>query len=273
MRRVRRIGRRRSSRSSRRGADTICAGISRRSSAATADDLNARVLADYRETVSDLLLDTFTSEWRSVGGEPEAPGAQPGARLRRRAFWTCTPRATSRRRKAPRSNASSGRPRPRTWPDGRSSRRKRPRGSASTFAPRSPTCAPRSIDSSSPASTTSSITAPLTRRWGNRGQGGSSTQPSSSVRRMRGGTTSARSTAMWRASSRSCRPGTPDHDVLLYYPFYESLAVRGEALLTHFGGASPPAARHDVRGGGRPAPERRVHLRLHLRSSGPWRTC
>ena len=29
-----------------------------------ADDRNARVLTDYRETVSDLLLDTFTTEWR-----------------------------------------------------------------------------------------------------------------------------------------------------------------------------------------------------------------
>ena len=27
------------------------------------DDRNARVLADYRETISDLLLDTFTAEW------------------------------------------------------------------------------------------------------------------------------------------------------------------------------------------------------------------
>ena len=33
--------------------------------------------------------------------------------------------------------------------------------------------------------------------------------------------------------------GAADHDVLLYYPLYDSLAVRGNALLTHFGGASP----------------------------------
>jgi hypothetical protein len=33
--------------------------------------------------------------------------------------------------------------------------------------------------------------------------------------------------------------GKPDHDVLLYHPFYESLAVRGPALLRHFGGAAP----------------------------------
>ena len=34
--------------------------------------------------------------------------------------------------------------------------------------------------------------------------------------------------------------GRPDHDVLLYYPLYESLSIRGKALLTHFGGAAPP---------------------------------
>ncbi len=35
--------------------------------------------------------------------------------------------------------------------------------------------------------------------------------------------------------------GQPDNDVLLYYPFYEALTVRGPSLLRHFGGAAPPA--------------------------------
>jgi hypothetical protein len=35
--------------------------------------------------------------------------------------------------------------------------------------------------------------------------------------------------------------GTPDHDVLVYYPFYDALADRGQARLAHFGGANPPA--------------------------------
>ena len=35
--------------------------------------------------------------------------------------------------------------------------------------------------------------------------------------------------------------GRPDTDVLLYYPFYESLTFRGKSLLAHFGGAAPPA--------------------------------
>src|SRR5262245_862647 len=34
--------------------------------------------------------------------------------------------------------------------------------------------------------------------------------------------------------------GRPDTDVLLYYPFYESLDVRGKSLLAHFGVATPP---------------------------------
>ena len=34
--------------------------------------------------------------------------------------------------------------------------------------------------------------------------------------------------------------GRPDHDVLLYYPFYDSLTVRGSGRLAHFGGASQP---------------------------------
>jgi hypothetical protein len=35
--------------------------------------------------------------------------------------------------------------------------------------------------------------------------------------------------------------GRPDTDVLLYYPFYESLTFRGKTRLAHFGGAAPPA--------------------------------
>jgi hypothetical protein len=34
--------------------------------------------------------------------------------------------------------------------------------------------------------------------------------------------------------------GAPDQDVLLYFPLYDSLAMRGPTLLKHFGGANPP---------------------------------
>jgi hypothetical protein len=36
------------------------------------------------------------------------------------------------------------------------------------------------------------------------------------------------------------RAGEPDHDVLLYYPFYDSLGIGGAGRLAHFGGANPP---------------------------------
>jgi alpha-L-rhamnosidase len=36
--------------------------------------------------------------------------------------------------------------------------------------------------------------------------------------------------------------GRADHDVLLYFPFHEAVATRGSALLTHFGGANRPTA-------------------------------
>ncbi len=35
--------------------------------------------------------------------------------------------------------------------------------------------------------------------------------------------------------------GSADHDVLLHYPLYDAFAERGTGLLAHFGGANPPA--------------------------------
>ena len=37
--------------------------------------------------------------------------------------------------------------------------------------------------------------------------------------------------------------GEPDHDVLLYYPFYDFIAAPGKARLAHFGGANAPDQR------------------------------
>ena len=154
--------------------------------------------------------------------------------------WTCTRRPTSRKPRAPRFSASSGRhPRP-TSPDGHSSPRKRRRGSASISARRSRMSAPTSTGSSSPASTTSSITARPTRRWERPGRAGSSTPPSSSVPRTPGGTTSARSTATSRGCSRSCRPARPITMSCCTTRSTKRSTARGTARLTHFGGASPP---------------------------------
>ena len=69
---------------------------------------------------------------------------------------------------------------------------KPPRGSTSTSARPSPRYVPQSIASSSQASTTSSITAPRTRRGATPGRDGSSTRPSSSIRATHGGETFAR---------------------------------------------------------------------------------
>ena len=73
----------RCSTSSSGAAATISAAICRRSSAATRDDRNARVLTDYRETISDLLLDTFTTEWGAWARRAEGRRPQPGARIAR----------------------------------------------------------------------------------------------------------------------------------------------------------------------------------------------
>ena len=123
----------RSSTSSRTGAATTCAAPARALRAGQ-DDLSARVLADYRETISDLLLDTFTTEWSDVGEATGASSAQPGARLAGRASSISTRRATSPRPRAARSSASSGRRPPRTSPDGRSWRPKPRPGSANISA-------------------------------------------------------------------------------------------------------------------------------------------
>ena len=78
---ARATGRRACSTSSARGAATISAAISRRSSAAAPATAAARVLADYRETISDLLLDDFTSEWAEWAQTSRASGPQPGTRI------------------------------------------------------------------------------------------------------------------------------------------------------------------------------------------------
>ena len=269
MRRVRRIGRRHSSRHFRRGGDTICAGISRRSSAATAKTSTPACVPTIARPFR--ICCSRRSRQNGAGGR-RARSARCATRptARRQAFWICMPRATSRKRRAPRSSASSGRPRPHTLPDGRSSRPKRPRGSGSTFAPRSRTSAPRSIDSSSQASTTSSTTARPTRRYREPWPGWL----------FYAAVEFSPQNAWWddfgalngyvaRVQS-FLQTGAPDQDVLLYYPFYESLAVRGDALLTHFGGASPPAHGTTFEEAAGPAPRRRVHVRLHIRPADPW---
>ena len=42
--------------------------------------------------------------------------------------------------------------------------------------------------------------------------------------------------------------GRPDHDVLLYFPFYDAVAVPGTTRLTHFGGANRPTTAQGFEG-------------------------
>ena len=121
-------------------------------------DTSARVLADYRETISDLLLERFTRPWQQWA-------ARRGALVRNQAHGStgqparplCRQRTSPRPRAATHS-ACAGRSRRPTSQAARSSRRRPRPGWASTSAPRSPTCARRSTTTSWPASTTSCTT-------------------------------------------------------------------------------------------------------------------
>ena len=109
------------------------------------------------------------------------------------------------------------------------------------------TCGPPSIASSSPASTTSSITAPHTRRSSDPWPGWQFYASVEFNPQNAWWDDFAALNAYVARVQSFMQSGRPDDDVLLYYPFYESLAVRGKTRLAHFGGAAPPAAGHDVR--------------------------
>ena len=73
------------------------------------------------------------------------------------------------------------------------------------------------------------------------GRAGSSTLPSSSIPRTRGGTTSVRSTATSRGCSRSCRPARPITMSCSTTRSTNRWLRAATRCLTHFGGANPPA--------------------------------
>jgi hypothetical protein len=108
-----------------------------------------RVLADYRETVSGLPLETFTAEWGAWARRRAVVRNQ--GMDRRRTSSISTRRARSLKRRAPTCRASSGRRRPDTSRAGVSSPLKRRPGSTSISARRSRRCDRRSIICSSAA--------------------------------------------------------------------------------------------------------------------------
>ena len=191
MRADREMGRRRCSTNSSGGAATTSDATCRRSSAGTTT-IGARVCSPITARRSRTCS--------SIRSRPNGARGRADVRLwcatrrtdRRPASSTSMRRATSRRPKGTTCHGSSGRRRPGMWQGGAWCRRRPRRGSASTSARRSPTCARPSTASSSPASTTSCITARPTRPRANPGRDGCSTRRSSSTRRTPGGTTSAR---------------------------------------------------------------------------------
>ena len=224
---------------SRSGVATISASTCRRCRATVPPRPRPR-LADYRETMSDLLLETFTIQWQAWAG-------RYGAIMRNQAhgspanmldLYAASDIPETEGLEIDRSKwAALGRARGRPPPDRRRGRdvawRTLPLDARGCSRP----CRP---PTSSRASITSSITAPLRRRRARRGQGGCSTPPSSSTIAIRGGAICRRSISTSRGSSRSCSPVSPDHDVLLYYPFYDFIANPGTSRLAHFGGANAP---------------------------------
>jgi hypothetical protein len=203
------------------------------------DDRNARVLADYRETISDLLLDAFTAEW---GG------------------W-------ARGRKAIVRNQAHGSPAslldlyaasdiPETEGDDL------PRFKWATSAGH---VAGRRLVSAEAAtwlgehfrSTLADVRAAVDRFFvagvNHIVYHGTAYSPESEAwpgRLFYAAVEFSPQSAWWddfRALNRYVarvqsflQAGRPDHDVLLYYPLYDSFAVRGNALLRHFGGANEP---------------------------------
>jgi hypothetical protein len=203
------------------------------------DDRSARVLADYRETISDLLLDTFTTHWRS---------------------W-------ARGRKALVRNQAHGSPAslldlyaasdiPETEGD------EIPRFKWATSAGH---VAGRRLVSAEAAtwlgehfrSTLADVRAAVDRFFvagvNHIVYHGTAYSPESDPwpgRLFYAAVEFSPQNAWWEDFSALNRyvarvqsflqAGGPDHDVLLYYPLYDRLAVRGNARLTHFGGANEP---------------------------------
>jgi hypothetical protein len=203
------------------------------------NDLNARVLADYRETISDLLLDTFTVEWRKWAASRnrqvrnQAHGAPAslldlyaasdipeteGAEIQRFKWATSAAHVAGR----PLASAEAA-----TWL-GEHFR--------STLADVKAAVDRFFVAGVNHICYHGTAYSPVREAWpGWQFYAAVEFNPQNSwwddFATLNGYVSRVQS---------FLQAGRPDNDVLLYYPFYESLAVRGNALLTHFGGASPP---------------------------------
>ena len=160
---------------------------------------------------------------------------------RRRASSISTPRATCPRPKGPRFSGSSGRRPRRTSPDAGWCLRKPRPGSASTSACGSPRSGRRSIEffvaGVNHIVYHGTAYSPVGDPWP-----GWQFYASVEFNPQNAWWDDFAALNAYVARVQSfLQSGRPDTDVLLYYPFYESLTVRGTSLLSHFGGAAPPS--------------------------------
>jgi hypothetical protein len=204
------------------------------------DDVTARVLADYRETISDLLLDTFTAEWSSwakrhgrqvrnqAHGSPaslldlyaasDVPETE-GAELQRFKWATSAAHIAGRRLVSAETATWLG--------EHFRVRLADVRGAADRFF----------VAGVNHIVYHGTAYSPVGDPWpGWQFYASVEFNPQNAWWKDFG----ALNEYVTRVQS-FMQSGRPDNDVLLYYPFYESLTVRGKSLLAHFGGAAPPA--------------------------------
>ena len=204
------------------------------------DERNARVLADYRETISDLLLDTFTAEWNrwahgrksltrnQAHGSPaslldlyaasDIPETE-GAEIQRFKWATSAAHVAGRRLVSAEAATWLGEHFRSTLADVRATVDRFFVGGVNHIVYHGTTYSPASDPWPGWLFYASVEFVPQNAWWDD-----------------------FTALNMYVARVQSMlQSGTADHDVLLYFPLYDALAVRQKAMLTHFGGANPPA--------------------------------
>jgi hypothetical protein len=208
--------------------------------AGDAGDINTRVLADYRETVSDLLLDTFTTEWsawarrqkRQVRNQAHGSPANildlyaasdipetEGAEIQRFKWATSAAHVAGRRLVAAEAATWLGEHFRVRLADVRNAIDRFFVAGVNHIVYHGTAYSPANDSWPGWQFYASVEFNPQNAWWDDFG---------------------ALNAYVARVQSL-LQTGQPDNDVLLYYPFYESLAIRGKSMLAHFGGAAPPA--------------------------------
>jgi hypothetical protein len=204
-----------------------------------AGDASARVLADYRETISDLLLETFTTEWSAwarrqgrqvrnqahgspaslldLYGASDIPETE-GAEIQRFKWATSAAHVAGRRLASAEAATWLGEHFRVTLADVRAAVDRFFVGGVNHVVYHGMAYSPAGDPWPGWQFYASVEFNPRNAWWDDFG---------------------ALNTYVTRVQS-FLQAGRADNDVLLYYPFYESLTVRGKSLLAHFGGATPP---------------------------------